>query len=423
MTEDNLILEDVQELDEEIVEQTAVDDSDSYLAEAIIVPEDDTILAEDTVMEVPVCTEEVTLKPRKKHLFWKVLSICFALVMVCTAVGLWFFYKHLENYEAATPGAALNNYIQWVQDKNFEAIYNVSDFEETILNTKEEYLRYLARIYDGDMSALTVREKVTSTDTQKDYSLYVDNKRIGGLTLIKNPEWGETAWNYITELQYQPQTLIYASDEIAKITVNGVDTAILNLPGEAASETLLGGVEDPEILPKVYAYKLDNLLNPPLIEGWSLSGEACVVTAKDETAYHLSYAVSDKTRTEREEIAKEAAFTYAKFVARDAGSGAVLKLIHKESDLYTTIKNFSNYWFTGHDSHRFEDVKISDYTQYSAKDFSCSVYFQPVYTRKGKPIKTAPFQCRLSFIEEDDEWKLVSLINVILPTDETEETK
>ena len=422
LTEEEIdeILKETEHLTQEEMAEIIAEEEMDESTESVIAPDDDMFLAEDTVIEVPVCAEEqVPLKPRKKKkIFWKALSVCFALTMVLTAVGLWFFYNYLERYEAATPGAALNNYITWVQEENYEAIYEASDFEETILNTKDEFMRYLARIYAGDTSTLTVREKVTSTDTQKDYSLYIDNKRVGGLTLIKNPEWGETAWSYVPEIVTQPTTTVYASDEVAKITVNGVDLSLLNLPSEPVQETILGGVEDDTVLPKIYCYQLEGLLNPPLVEGWSMSGSACVITVKDDTGYHVTCPAADSVRTEREELAKDVAFTYAKFVARDAGSGAILDHIYKKSDLHTTIKNFSNYWFTGHSSYRFEDVKITDYTQYTAKDFACNVYFQPVYTHKGKTIKTAPFQCRLTFVEIEDEWKLVSLTNIVMPTDD-----
>ncbi len=437
MSDKNLVMGEFEELTEEEIDQIVkqaeqltdeelaaiVAEEENESETAVVSPDDDLIMAEDTVIEVPVCAEgQAKTEPRKKKkIFWKALSICFAVTMVLTAVGLWFFYKQLERYEASTPGAALNNYVTWVQEENYEAIYKASDFEESILNTKAEYIRYLSRIYAGDTSTLVVREKVTSTETEKHYSLYIENKRVGGLTLIKNPEWGETAWSYVTEIVPQPTTTVYASDEVAKITVNGVDLSILNLPAESVQETLLGGVEDDKVLPNVFCYKLEGLLNPPLVEGWSMSGSACVVTVKDDTAYHLTCPAADSLRTEREEQAKDVAFTYAKFVARDAGSGAILKHVYKDSDLYTTIQNFSNYWFTGHSSYRFEDVKITDYTQYTAKDFACNVYFQPIYTHKGKTIKTAPFQCRLTFVEIDEEWKLVSLVNIIMPTDSEEE--
>lgn len=379
-------------------------------------PETEIVQAEDTVIEVPVYpefeTESTDRKPRGKHVFWKLLIAYFALLVVLATLGLWFFYNHLQGYEATTPATALDTYMQWIRDGDYEAIYASSDFEETILNTKDEFIKYMERLYEGDLSTLAAREKTVSEDSsateRKDYSLYVEGKRVCGLTLLKNPEWGETAWSYVTEIQYQPITSIYTSDDM-RVTINGVDLSLLNLPSTPAQTTVLGGADDPDALPLVYCYTVENLLNPPTIEALTLSGDVCNVVQTDDAAYHVYCPVTDALRTEHEELAKNTAFKYAEFVARDAERSDILKLIYKGSNLYDTIQNFSNHWFTGHDTYKFEDVAVSNYTQYTRSDFSCEVSFQPVYTRKKQVIESTPFRCRLTFVLVDEKWQLLSL--------------
>lgn len=392
--------------------------------------EEENVQVEDTVMEVPVYPEleedTAALKPRKKRLFWKLLTVYFALFIVLTTVGLWFFYNHLRAYEAATPTAALDSYIQWIRDHDYEAIFAASDFEETILNTKDEFIKYLGRLYAGDTATLTVREKSLSADAgvadnRKEYSIYMDGKRVCGLTLLKNPEWGETAWSYVTEIQYQPTTTVYTADD-TRITINGVDLSLLNLPSTPSQTTVLGGAKDPNALPLVSCYTIEKLLNPPTIEALTLSGDACNVVQTEPASYHVYYPVADALRTEREELAKNTAFKYAEFVARDAERADVLKLVYKDSDLYSTIRNFSNHWFTGHDSYKFTDVVVSNYTQYTRSDFSCEVFFQPVYTRKKQVIESTPFHCRLTFVLIGEEWQLLSLTQMTTTTESTEST-
>ncbi len=385
-------------------------------------PTSDTIQSEDSVIDVAVYSEidnnSQKPQPPKRKIFWKVLSACFALFLAVAAIGFWFFYKYLERYEAATPNAALNTYMQWVREGDFESIYAISDFDETILNTKAEFLKYLSRLYTGNTDTLSVREKVTSTDERKDYSLYMDGKRICGLTLLKNPEWGETAWSYITEINYQPPVKIYASSN-ARISVNGVDLSLLNLPAKPAQEQVLGGVKDADKIPLVNEYIIENLLNPPTIEALALSGDVCTVSQTDENSYHIFSPVSDEMRAEREELAKNMAFKYAEFVARDASRAEVLQQVYSGSDLYGTIRNFSNHWFTGHDSYTFNDVKISGYTQYTDSDFSCDVSFQPVYKRKNHVIKSTPFKCRLTFVQIDGKWMLLTLSQTVTESTDT----
>ncbi len=370
------------------------------------------VQAEDTVMGIPVYPEFESTPPPKKRKFGKILSIYFAVLMVCITVALWFFYNHLQAYEAETPSAALANYLQWIKDGDYEAIYAASDFEETVLNTKEEFLKYLDRLYDGDLSTLSVREKVTSTEDRKDYTIYVDDERVSNLTLIKNPEWGETAWNYITEVQYLPPVSIIAADN-TRITVNGVDASLLNLTSQSAQETVWSGMSATDDLPAVCQYTLENLLNPPTVEGLTLSGDVCEVAQTGDYVYEVHHPVTEVLRTEREAFAQEAAFLYAKFVARDAEKNELLELIHKDSDLYQTIRAFDNQWFTKHTSHEFSDVKLSAYSQFTSSDFTCEVSFQPKYYLGKTEIVGTPFRCRVTFVQIEDDWKLVALTNII----------
>ena len=380
-----------------------------------------TVQAEDTIIEVPVYPESDAVPPPKKRKFLKILSIYFAVLIVLITVALWFFYNHLQAYEAKTPSAALANYLQWIQDGDYEAIYAASEFEETVLNTKEEFFKYLDRLYDGDLSTLSVREKVTSTDERKDYTIYVDNKRVSSLTLIKNPEWGDTTWNYVTEIHYLPPVSIIAADN-TRISINGVDVSLLNLTNKPAQETVWSGMSKTDDLPLVYEYTLENLLNPPTIEALALSGDVCQVAQTSDYVYEVYQPVAEALRTEREELAQDAAFLYAKFVARDAEKNELLKLIHKDSDLYQTIRRFDNQWFTGHYSYEFSDVKISAYSQFTNSDFACEVSFQPKYYVGKGPIDGTPFNCRVMFVQVEDEWKLVALTNIIEESSDSDTT-
>ncbi len=384
------------------------------------------IQAEDAIVEIPVYPEfesDPPQKPRKRKLFWKLFVAYFAVLLVISTVVLWFLYRNLEQYEAATPNAALNTYINWIKSGDFDSIYAASDFEETILNNKDEYVKYLSRLYNGDTSTLVVREKGTSTEERKEYSVYMNDKRVSSLSLIKNPAWGETAWNYVTEVQYIPQTVIYAADDI-RLSVNGMDTSLLNVIGVPAQNTIFGTKEPSDALPIVNCYTIESLLNTPTIEGLTLGGDVCTVTQDANGAYHVMRPAATALQTEREELAKEVAFTYAKFISRDATREAVLKYIAKNSELYAKIKVFSNDWFSRHDSVKFRDVSVTNYAQYSANDFSCEIRFTPVYLRGGMEKETGTFHNRLTFVLVNNEWQLYTMQQLTdeSPTDSTAET-
>ncbi len=378
------------------------------------------VQAEDTVLEVPVYPEtesDYGKKPRKRRIFWKLFWAYFALLLVASVFLLWFFFQDLQRYEANTPNSALNTYIDWVKNGDFEAIYSASDFEESILNTKEEYIKYLATMYTGDTDTLVVREKATSHDNQKDYSLYLNNTRVAAVSLLKNPDWGETAWSYVTDIHYIPTTTIYAAEGI-RLSINGVDTTLLNLTGTPVQTQVLGKTDMTDILPTIYSYTITDLLNPPTIEGLTLSGDPCTVVQDETGAYHVLSAANETVQAERQEHAKNVAFTYARFISRDDTRENLLKLVAKNSDLYEKLRVFSNDWFSRHDSVDFRNLSITNYRQYSATDFSCDISFLPVYLRGGQEKEAPVFHNRLSFVLIDEEWKLFAMTQLNAePTD------
>ncbi len=369
------------------------------------------VQVEDAVVEIPVYPEfesDPPKKHRKRKVFWKIFVAYFSLLLVLGVIALWFLYRELEHYETTTPNTALNAYVNWIHNGDFESIYAASDFTETVLNTKEEYIKYLARVYDGDKSSVTVREKVTSTEERKEYSVYMGDRRVSGFSLIKNPAWGETAWSYETEVQYLPPVTIFAAEEI-RLSVNGTEASLLNLSGTPVQNTVFGVSEETDLLPIVYSYTIESLLNPPTIDGLTLSGDVCTVKQDEQGVYHVQRSTSENTQTEREELAKEVAFTYAKFISRDAKREDLLKKIAPSSELYQKIKVFSNDWFSRHDTVEFRDVTIANYAQYSGTDFSCEVRFNPVYLRGGQEKETGIFHNRMNFVLVDGEWQLFNM--------------
>lgn len=386
-------------------------------------PETD-ILAEDAPLDTPVVDNEdlpaiiipePEVQPKKKRTFLKVLSIYAAILLVVSSVALYFLHASLAKYEAGTTNAALRNYMNWVETENYEAIFESAGFEESGLNTKAEYIAYFDALF-SDCGELSVREKPT-TDGSKRYVLYGGDKRLANLLLAVSPEDKGATWYVNTELVYQKPFTLLASDDV-RITVNGTDINLLSLPSKEVQSTVFSVEEDAELdLPTVREYTLEGLLNPPTITAFSLSGEACTVTTNDQVIRVDLPATAE--RSENEALAIKAAHTYAKFIAKDASRTELLKYIHKESQLYQTIRNFSNVWFNKHESYEFRNTVVSDYSCYTANDFSCIVSFEPVYTKNGKQIEAVPVHYRMTFVLIDDEWTLFALSQTTVEADDT----
>ena len=375
------------------------------------------IQAEDTALDTPVIVprdDEPALilptprvKKRKKTRFWKGLSVYAVLLIAVVAVGLWFFYSFLEKYEAATPNAALERYLTWVSMEDYESIYESSGFEESHLNTKEQYIHYFKNLYDN-ADDLSLREQVTTDDSVHRYSLYSGKEKLSNIVLARDPEGDGSSWYVSTELQYQEPFTVIASGDV-RLSVNGTEINLLQLKATEIQKSVFPTVEDAEItLPVIQQYTIEGLLNPPTVTALTLGGEECIVKQDGQTIPVFAPA-TDTQQKELEDLAIEAATTYARFVARDASRTTLLEYVHKDSELYQTIRNFSNVWFNTHEGYDFHDIAVSAFNRYSSDDFTCIVSFQPTYLFEGETVTAAPVNYRMTFLYTEDAWMLYSL--------------
>ena len=377
---------------------------------------DSAILAEDAELDNPVLDDESlpaiiipdleSPAPKKKRGFLKGLSIYAAILVVIGVLGVWFLHAHLAKYEAGTTNAALHTYMEWVETKNYEAIFQAAGFEEGGLNTKQEYLTYFETVF-ADATDLSVREKPT-TDGSKRYALYSGNRRLVNLTLSPNPEGNGSGWYASTELTYQKPFTIVASDDI-RLTVNGTDINLLSLPSQEVQSSVFPTAEkaEPE-LPVIREYTVEGLLNPPTVTALSLSGETCTVVTEGQTL-RVVLPETDEVKKINQDFAVEVATTYAKFVAKDATRTKLLSYIHDDSVFNKTIRNFSNVWFSKHEAYEFRNITVTNYGSYSSSDFFCTVSFDPYYTREGKVIAESPVHYRMTFLRDGDSWLLYNL--------------
>lgn len=380
------------------------------------------IFSEDATVTVGSLTEpgETLQEPTppkkkpKKRIFW----ICFLIyaVVLCIAGGavLVWLNSTLTAYEATTPGAALEQYATWVREKNYQAIFEHAEFETDIINTKEEHIKYLSRVYAYDNQQITFRERVSLKEDEKLYSVYFNDVRVGIVSLTSRTLDGNVRWQVKPQLVFQKDYTLVC-DGNARLTVNGNDIALLGFTPEEIQSTVFAGLKDPTLYPALYRYTLSGLLNEPEVSALSLNGTPCTVS-KDDHNILVTHTYTAKEIEEQKALAQKAATTYAKFVAKDATKNQIQALIYKESDLYQAIRDFYNGWFSTHEDYEFRDMEIKNYCNYTDIDFTCEVKFQPVYIRKGKEFNGEIAHYRITALKINDEWKIISM-PTILDTD------
>lgn len=392
-----------------------MNDFDPILAAEEILSENTTVVVAPSQESEPftVLSEEALPTPKKvkkKKGFLIGLGVYFAVLLVLIGVAMWFLHGHLVTYESSLPSTALNRYIELVKEKNFEAIYEQSGFEETLLNDKDEYLRYLENIYNGNPTEITLRRRASSVEGIEEYALYFDDKRMSILYLSGKEENGHASWQVTTKLVYQPDYTIICSAD-SEITVNGESISLLGFTPEEIQQDVFSGAKDPSVYPTIYQYTLSGFLNEPQIEAVNLNGEAyeLVRDVKKPTVFRLKHPQSEEEKTVMDTTAINAATTYAKFIAKDATRKDFQKLVYKNCAFYDVISKFNNEWFNKHDSYEFKDVQVNNTFQFSDTDYRCDVTFQPVYKQHGKEIYAEPAHYRITFLFVEEQWLVTSL--------------
>lgn len=363
------------------------------------------VLVEDAVVEA------VPISPKRKRRFWPWLCAYTVLLVAASAFGLVQWYMHLQAYEETVPNTMLTQFLEWIETDDYEALYACADYEETILNTKAEYLRYLERVYGNVEGTLSMRKLRDVSANEQEYAVYAGEEELAKAMVIKNPAWGETPWTIYTVCQ-PIEALSVIAEEDTRVSINGVELALLNLPPQAVQDIEFAGSSKTDVLPVIHRYTIEGLLNPPEITGLTLGGESCTVQAEGETVYRVLHPITAQTQAMHEAVAQETAADYAAFTAKRLNSKALKKRLYEFGDLYKAVDTFTEFIKPTPSSYECGEMTVSEYRALTAVDFSCTVRFRPTLVQKGQKVTGNEVAYRLTFLSVEGNWKLLSLTDV-----------
>ena len=347
-------------------------------------------------------------KRRPRPWFWIGLLFYFLLLLGIGTFVLFSLSRFLTRYEAGTPSAAVNRYLELLRTGDFDTIYAESGFKPTAFTGKSEYIAYLRELYREPENLHTV-EKIIDSDTQKQYIVYRGDERIGVLHLTPNPADGRTAWTVRTELAYlEPYT--YTVSPKLDLWINGVDIASSGLTGEEVQTEYYTGIEEYTAAPSLQRYRVEGLLLPPKAEAFTSVGVPVPLCPDPNTtnAFTVCGEVLPEEKTEMLALAEKVAKTYSEYLSKDASKQDALAHIYKDSSFYKAVAGYSNYWFGTHSSHSFENFQLYGLTSYSPDDFTVEASFD--YVVKYYKTRRYPTHYTMTFLRIDGRWQLIHLM-------------
>ncbi|WP_312640892.1 hypothetical protein [Hydrogenoanaerobacterium sp.] len=347
---------------------------------------------------------------KKKYRFLIGLGIFFAVLLIAIAGGLFYLWGYLERYEANTPNAALQRYVDLLKAGDYETIYATSGFEETRFAGKEEYINYIKTLYKGKLDNASFIKKASKTPDTQLYDLYLDKKRAGSLEVVPSAVGSAHRWAARAPLNYFGSVTIDAPSHV-KVLVNGKELTGSEIISRDRAVEYYKGVHQQELAPKQMRYEVKGLLLPPTVTAQKNSGEPCMVAETSKTNYYVLAPVNTAKQKQHQELLEKAAKTYAAFITQDASFSELWQYLNVQTEFYNAIKDFYNGWYIPHDSYECRNIKISELTEFSENDFTGNISFDYVI-KKGTQEYVYPSSYQLSFIKLEEQWKLVNIVTL-----------
>ena len=336
------------------------------------------------------------------------MSLSIIILLVTLAIGCAFCFVSLQNAkkefaeeEKKLPESAITLYLEKIQNKDFDGLYEDSLAVSKHLNSKESYIAEMERIY-GDVKASDIEFASINTN---EYQLASKGKYLATVQLQQASDGSYLAStlfsgdnNYVLEV---PTGLIPV--------VNGIqlDKSYMSESNVVASN--FAGVENNSSAVKVDKYKLDNLLSYP--ESISIASDASYIAIQDAISNTIFVG---KPNNDLAETFKNYAITCAKFPAKEGSLGEVAAISVRSSDWYKRISGLQNNWFTTHSISNFSNVNAFDIIS-QTEDTAVGHLSFDYYASNGDVDRTWHGGYQMTLINESGTWKIAGFgINIDL---------
>ncbi|MDY5252443.1 MAG: hypothetical protein SPH32_06840 [Erysipelotrichaceae bacterium] len=291
--------------------------------------------------------------------FYRYLLFVFSITMLAGACVLGFLWMWLTKYEMATPEGSMNIYFDNIQAGNYEKLYEESKEVFYQLNDYETYANYLENKYQGyDLDKVGYIKLAYSNHEYSYYDVVINGDYISTLQ-IKQAE-DKKRYYVRTNMNDYSFTVEYFN-EPTDVYINDVKINDAFLAAQDIESNLTEGTNYPEP-PMVDRYFFDNIIDTPTVT--TSDPNSVVVNDLGGSAFYVGNKPSPENLAEYEELIKNAAMTYCKYITRDAMYYQIRQLLLPNTVFADALSTFENTWFTAHDSISFENVEVFEVMEF-----------------------------------------------------------
>ena len=238
----------------------------------------------------------------------------------------------------------------------------------------EDFSHYLTALNSKvDKSSLSY-EKLSEENGKHYFSVSDKSGEIGEYILSKTPD-GKWLLEDIDLFILPEKSVTVTVQKGSEVKVNGValtDELILSEDNSHWSNAYAFPEENCEGIAFV-TYYLDGLfINPEITFTDRLGNEGTLIQV-EENVYTSLTVYDDHRLPEVEERIVNAAEEYCRYMYRDASLTDIMIYVDRSGELYTTLKNITEYWSEEGERREYTNGTVTELYFYSENVFSCKV--------------------------------------------------
>ena len=354
-------------------------------------------------------------KTRKFPLFAVILLSVLLIMCVAIYFGLKYLWVVLDEYENTMPEYVVDEVGQLFEDKNYDEIIRLSGLAAGKYDSQDDLKNYLEKLFDnGDIKW----GKKAGSNNANCYVVASGKTEIGQI-FIKELE--DKTDHGFTEFVFDRLTVPFEAKESVKITVPFKSKVYVNdieLGSDCITESnikvsALKNIESELSMPYYETYTVSGLIAPASkVRAVSSNGTELTLTHPDNAAnvYSADFVGDDALQSEIYPIVEDFAKRYSEYLTSDGSFRAAAKYIIYPSSLYTHLRGMETYFYTNHDSYKFENMNPYGFVKYTDELCSASISFDHYLYRSGG-TKQYHYKSDFTvfFVDTDDGWLIDSM--------------
>lgn len=336
--------------------------------------------------------------------FYKGLGQTFLVLIAISSFFLGLLWIGLNYYESTTPNGALIHYVDQLEQKQYDAIYEESKKVYAQYNEKDTYTEYLESFYGNlDLSKATFeKQNYTSTEFQY-YDMIIDGTPIATIEIKKDAD--KNKWNARTLTKVHSYKIDSPTTDL-QMVVNDNLIGSDRIVARDTPSVAYSNLKNQEDAPLVTQYFIDNLIGDPIID--VQNNEYILVKDAILDQYYAGPVIDAETLSEYEALIEKVATTYCMYITEDETFNNLRKLLYTKTEFYDAIRSFNNAYFSTHDSIEFKNMNVFDVVEIGEDGFIGSVSFDYI-VYVGERSQTYSSTYQLTFLKVNGKWLLSNL--------------